>query len=136
MTDRKEQTEGGRASYVGAPQIFELNAACVLINKAFRPQDAFGTYHVGSSLAKRDYRDVDVRTIMPDDAFVLMFGKVEPFQHIPLWNLLCVSISHWLSKRTDLPVDYQIQPQTWANTKYPKQARNPVGLFLSDENPA
>lgn len=152
-----------RASYVGVPAIFELNAACVLINKALGPD--FGCYHVGSSLQRRDYRDVDVRYIMEDARYSMMFNEKMPefvcptdathpiadeafcptcrervkikqhywhFEHNPLWALMSVAFSHWLSLRTGLPIDFQIQPQSWANEKYgrPEHERNPLGLYI------
>lgn len=148
-----------RASYVGVPEIFELNAACQLINKAF---DDFGCYHVGSSLDRRDYRDVDVRYIMSDEKFSALFGEEMPIlmcpkdkahtfepnrsfchcgerlkikQHFwrfeinPLWSLMSITISNWLRLRTGLPIDFQIQPQTYANEKFDGR-RNPLGLFI------
>ena len=46
-----------RATYVPIANLHALNMACRLL------VDAFGwhVYHVGSSLSRRDYRDVDVR---------------------------------------------------------------------------
>ena len=41
--------------------------------------DYFGhtPYHVGSSLRTKEWRDVDVRLILPDDEFEQRFGKVQ-----------------------------------------------------------
>lgn len=157
----------GRASFVGVPEVFELQAACVLINKAY---DGHGhCYHVGSSLERRDYRDVDVRFIMDDEKFCELFDEKPPIIMCPAqvpthyeavhgkpfcpecrertrikehywrfecnarWSLICISISHWLRLRTGLPIDFQIQPQTWANEQYPKHTRNAIGLYVGKE---
>jgi hypothetical protein len=61
----KRAHEEQRSHYVGAPAIFHLSNACVLINESFGD---FGCYLVGSALERRDYRDVDVRFIMDDEA--------------------------------------------------------------------
>jgi hypothetical protein len=116
-----------RASYIGVPEMFELNAACQLIDRAF----GYGhTYLVGSSLTQRDYRDVDVRLIIDDEEFERLFGKIsERFDLNARWALMSISISHWLRLRTGLPVDFQIQPRTYANEKFDGQ-RSALGMFL------
>lgn len=127
-TDRKQ-----RANYVPAPHFFALNHACVVVNRAF---DGFGCYLVGSSLERRDYRDVDVRFIMSDEAFDRLF-RVEPKNADtgaagwmnPLWSLMCTSISLWMRNVTGLPVDFQIQRQTQANERH-QGTRSALGIFL------
>lgn len=117
---------GQRASWIGVPEQFELNEACQLINKAFGQ-----CYHVGSSLERRDWRDVDVRCIMDDAAFERAFGKSTGRNDLnPRWAITCIAISHWLQKRTGLPVDFQIQAQTPANDEF-KGPRSALGLYLS-----
>lgn len=120
-----------RANWLPAPAAFNLSMACVIVNKAF---DGFGCYLVGSSLKKRDYRDVDVRFIMSDEAFAKLFG--EGFdrcpQLSPAWSLLCSSISLFLQTHSGLPVDFQIQQQTKANEEFggPGHERHPLGIFV------
>jgi len=46
-----------------------------------------------------------------------------------LWCLMCTSISEWLSRRTGLPIDFQMQKMTEANKEY-KGERKAIGLFL------
>lgn len=122
-----------RANYVPAPAMFNLNAACRLINDALG--NKFGCYLVGSSLHKREYRDVDVRYIMDDADFDRMFPGATPGPYLmhPYWALLCTSVSTWLRQQTGLPVDFQIQRQTQANEEYSRKTghgRHPLGLFL------
>src|SRR5208282_4496459 len=57
LDDRK------KANYIGSPQVFALEQACRSINEAF---DGYGCYLVGSCIERPDWRDVDVRFIMPD----------------------------------------------------------------------
>ena len=119
--------EKWRASYVPAPHFYNLNQACHLINKAFASY-GFGTYLVGSSCERRDYRDVDVRYIMDDASYDRMFRSQDGWYN-SLWSLMCTSISLWLSKQSDLPIDFQIQRQTQANEKHSGQ-RQALGIFL------
>ena len=103
-----------RANYLGVSDVFELSAACQLINLAFGAD----CYLVGSCLEKRDYRDVDIRMIVEDKAFVDIFGVLEPGVHDARFALMNVVISHWLKHRTGLPVDFQFQARSIANEKF------------------
>lgn len=116
-----------KACYVGAPAIFALELACTPINEAF---DGFGCYLVGSALERRDWRDVDVRFIMQDEAFNKLFPNAgQHWEHDVRWLLLTTSISGWLSKVTGLPVDFQFQPQTRANERH-KGRRHALGIVI------
>lgn len=117
-----------RSNYLPAPHYFALNQACTLIDRSF------GTcpYLVGSALERADYRDVDVRLILPDEQYDRWFNGLNG-THDAYWTLLCLSISTWLREQTGLPVDFQIQRQTQANAEHGKHAgkkRNPLGIFL------
>jgi hypothetical protein len=120
-----------RANFLTAPAYFLLNQACVIVNNAFG--SGFGCFLVGSSLRTRDYRDVDVRLILDDATFDLLFPKaVNGPQYNPLWSLLCASISQHLSQASALPVDFQIQRQTQANELFPQKdghSRSAIGVF-------
>lgn len=80
-------------------------------------------YHVGSSLYKSDYRDVDVRLILDDDAVLDLGTRL----NLPRLNL---AVSLWGQKVTGLPIDFQIQPRTEANEYTPQTGhyRNPIGM--------
>lgn len=117
-----------RAHWLPSPHFFNLNLACSIINRAF--PKGFGCYLVGSSLERRDYRDVDVRYIMDDEGYDQLF-KTQGEWNNPLWSLMCQSISLWLSQQSGLPIDFQIQRQTQANELHPGAARrNALGYFL------
>jgi len=119
-----------KTNYVGAPAIFALEQACRDINDAF---GGYGCYLVGSALERPGWRDVDVRFILQDEAFAALFPNASTeaalWEHDPRWLLLTVSISQWLSKITGLPVDFQFQPQTFANERH-KGNRHAVGMRL------
>jgi hypothetical protein len=135
------ETERHRANYIGAPEFFHLNSLCRILNDAF----GYHNYLVGSSIIKRDFRDVDIRCILEDEEFDRMFpdskgtagtGKGEcSWVHDARWSILCASISEWLSTRSNLKVDFQIQRQTNANEMYPHglgHERHALGLFIHE----
>jgi hypothetical protein len=116
-----------KAVYIGAPACFALELGCREICDAF---NGYGCYVVGSALERADWRDVDVRFIMPDDKFAELFPDAgQHWEHDARWLLLTISISERLSKLTGLPVDFQFQPQTHANERH-KGKRNAIGLRI------
>jgi hypothetical protein len=84
-------------------------------------RDYFGhvPYHVGSSLKTKDWRDVDVRLILPDDEFDSMFGSNRNAETNTKLAAVTLAFSALGKEMTGLPIDFQIQPQTWANEHYP-----------------
>ncbi len=84
-------------------------------------RDYFGhvPYHVGSSLERKDWRDVDVRLILPDDEFTALFGKNQSAETNPKLGAITLAFAALGAQMTGLPIDFQIQPQSWANAKYP-----------------
>lgn len=119
--------------YIGAPAVFALEQACQHLRKAF---GEYGCYVVGSCLERPDWRDVDVRYILPDEEFKALFPDAVvhvdggTWEFDARWLLLTVSISAWLKAQTGLPVDFQFQPQTHANFRH-KGPRNAVGLVMA-----
>lgn len=115
-----------RANYIGAPQFFNLNAACRVVN------DAIGQcYLVGSSLERRDFRDVDVRCILADEDFDRFFSGPAANTNDARWSLICSSIAAWLSQQSGgLPIDFQIQRQTQANEAFPGR-RSALGILFA-----
>jgi len=107
-----------RASYLTVPQQYALNVVCRPLARL-----GYGTFHVGSSLTRPDYRDVDLRCMLPDEEYDRMFDsdKGEPFL-----LLLNAAISEWLASRTGLPIDFQFQRASQANEAFTGQ-RNAVG---------
>lgn len=121
-----------RANYVPAPHYFNLNMACIPVADAL----GYGCYLVGSSLEKRDYRDVDIRAIISDEEWARLFPGLEAGhgQWHPLWSMMCAAFSLYLSQHSGLPVDFQIQQQSYANEKF-KGRRHAIGLMLAATKP-
>lgn len=117
-----EEVKKHRASYLTVSQQFDLNVAC----RALRIPFGCCTYHVGSSLTKPDYHDVDVRCILDDAEYDKMFGNVEGGQGQARLLFLNTTISEWIGGKTGLPIDFQFQKMTEANDKF-KGTRNFVG---------
>lgn len=107
------------ASYLTVPQTYALNVAC-------RPVAGlgYGTFHVGSSLERADYHDVDLRCMLPDEEYDRMFPGDEGEK---LLKFLNVAVSEWIAARCGLPIDFQFQRASNANAEF-KQRRNGVGL--------
>lgn len=119
-----------KASHVGAPKIFALELALQQVNEAFKDV-GFGCYLVGSAIERADWRDVDVRMILTDEEFSKLFPDAvthsAAWEHDPRWLLMTISISEYLSRVSGLPVDFQFQPQTFANERH-KKPRHAKGL--------
>ena len=124
-----EPTTTRKASYIGAPAVFKLELACQHLNRAF---GGFGCYLVGSALDRANWRDVDVRLIMPDAEFQALFPDVDLEAHNwefdPRWLIMTTSITDHLRHVTGLPVDFQFQPQYQSNRRYGSHARSALGL--------
>jgi hypothetical protein len=109
---------------VGMPAAMHLDAFGREINEAF----GHLPYLVGTAAVGKQWRDVDVRLILPDEEFDALFPPVDPGQFPDgLWSLLCAAISELARARTGLPVDFQIQRQSHANDRYPG-VRHALGL--------
>lgn len=90
-------------------------------------RDYFGhvPYHVGSSLLSKQWRDVDVRLMLPDTEFEAQFGTLTGALVNPKLAAVTLAFSALGKAMTGLPVDFQIQPTTWANEHY-SGPRNPL----------
>ena len=106
-----------RKSGLSTRDIHALDVACTFLVGLF---GAHRVYLVGTAQTGGEYRDVDVRAILPDDEFDEMFGG-QPV----LWSKFCFLASDWLSRQTGLPVDFQVQRRSDAERH--EGPRNPVG---------
>jgi hypothetical protein len=109
---------------VGMPAALHLEAFGREIDAAF----GHLPYLVGTAAVGKQWRDVDVRLILPDDDFDALFPPVEQGQPDGRWGLLCAALSELARQRTGLPVDFQIQRMTYANDRYPG-VRLALGLY-------
>jgi hypothetical protein len=100
---------------------------------------AFGEppYHVGSSLQGKQWRDVDVRLILPDEQYVAMFGEPDDLSQLRCgkWVAMCMAFSALGKQMTGLPIDFQIQQQTRANKTFdgPRSALGFLALRTGKE---
>ena len=131
MSDEKQKPY---SSHAGGPETEALGHALLIVEKAFGAQ----CFLVGSATKTTDFRDVDVRMIMEDEAFAQLFGT-EFHRHSlnPFWSLLMVSISEYLQKRTGLPIDFQISPRSGVKEADWDKERVPLTMFMdrSDDSP-
>lgn len=99
--------------------------------------DAFGEYpyHVGSSLKGKQFRDVDVRLILDDAVYEAMgFGDPARTHMNAKWVALVKAFSALGTQMTGLPIDFQIQQQTYANEKNPGEMRSALGIHVYFRN--
>lgn len=93
-------------------------------------------YHVGSSLKldssdKTPFRDVDVRVMLDDEKYAAMgLGKLDMSgcHHNGRWVAYCLAFTELGRKMTGLPIDFQIQPLTWANETFKGGNRGAIGM--------
>lgn len=110
---------------VGMPAMLHLEAFGREINDAF----GYLPYLVGSAATGKEWRDVDVRLMLPDDEFDALFPThTRPARHDGRWGLICAALSELAKARSGLPVDFQIQRMSWANDHYPEGMRVPLGI--------
>lgn len=108
-----------RTDQLTTVEMYNLDAGCQVIHAAFdQPPYLVGTAGAGG---ESTYRDVDVRLMLDDEEF----AAACPTQ--ARWELLCLALSAYLSERTGLPVDFQIQRTAEANERYGGKMRNPLG---------
>lgn len=91
---------------------------------------AFGhiPYLVGSALEKKQWRDVDVRLILPDEEYeALGLGDPRYSHRNEKWVALALAFSALGQAMTGLPIDFQIQQQTDANKEYGGRPRSALG---------
>lgn len=114
-------TARNRTDLLTTTQMFELDRACELVTEAFGGECPYlvGTAGVGGA---ESYRDVDVRLMLDDDEFAAACPTRER------WALLCLTIGAYLSSRSGLPVDFQVQSARVANEAHGGKPRNPLGL--------
>lgn len=93
-------------------QMFLLDAACAPLRHDF---PGFGPYLVGSAMTgerSAGTRDVDVRHIMRDEEYDAFVGGVGA-EGV---RFLGIAIGQYLASLTGLPIDFQFQQQTAANS--------------------
>jgi hypothetical protein len=59
--------------------------------------------------------------ILPDDEFAKEFGQPESSEVNKKLAAVTLAFAALGKEMTGLPIDFQIQPETWANEKYPNR---------------
>lgn len=90
---------------------------------------------MGSCMQKPDFRDVDVRMILADEEFKKLFQckTTTNWAWQPRWLVMNVALSLWLKEQTQLNIDFQIQPQSWANEHHKGKVRNAIGFTIAED---
>jgi hypothetical protein len=103
---------------VGMPETLLLDEFGYLVWSAFGDYP----YHVGSSVFKKQWRDVDVRLILEDEEYERMgLGDPKYAHHNKKWVALTLAFAALGKAMTGLPIDFHIQQQTDANATYSQE---------------
>lgn len=108
-----------RISYLVLSDFERLEDWCRMVRIVFgRPP-----YLVGSVISRADYRDVDVRVVLPDKQFdALCRGRLDSIR------FLNRGISVWGQQETGLPIDFQVQRRTEAEAEFADHVGVPMGV--------
>lgn len=108
-----------RCSYLTPHELRRLDWACHPIAKRFDDLP----YLVGSCMQREDFRDIDIRLILPDEQLAAMTGGNQERHY-----LLNVAFTTFIESMVRLrkPIDFQFQSATEAATY--DGDRNPLGM--------
>lgn len=106
-----------RATYLTQSGIRLLDDWAVSLRHMF-PAEV--PYLVGSALTRPDFRDVDVRVLLDDDA-------MRALRLVVVLADLNLAVSLWGQQVTALPIDFQVQHVDEANAEYHGR-RHPLGM--------
>lgn len=111
-----------RTDLLTTTELFHLDQACQVVTRAFKghPPYLVGSAGIGNG-GSGTPRDVDVRLMLDDEEFAEACPTRER------WELLCLAIGAYLSQRSGLKIDFQIQRTREANERFPGP-RNPLGV--------
>jgi hypothetical protein len=100
-------------NYVGMPGALHLD----LFGQQVRAAFGHPPYLVGSATRLKQWRDVDVRLILPDAEFAALGLRCDgvPCAKLDSLNMAYAALARHM---TGLPIDFQIQQQTRANARY------------------
>jgi hypothetical protein len=110
-----------RGYFLPPAQYHALERCAVTVNRAL---GGFGCFLVGSVFHRRDWRDVDVRYMLDDAEFDRVFPSTPAGD--ALWSFICWTTAMWMRSETGLPIDFQIQRQSDANSEH-DGARSALG---------
>lgn len=109
-----------RGTFLIQSDFDRLEDWCRMVRAIFG--SAHGPYLVGSATERADYRDVDIRILVPDRTFDRLFRhRLEAVRYVNR------AFSVWGQRETGLPIDFQVQRMTEANAEFSKP-RNAMGV--------
>jgi hypothetical protein len=116
---------------IGMPASLYLHEFGRVVSEAFDGETA---YQVGSSIDGKTWRDVDVRIMLDDEVYAAMkLGDPERPQENAKWVALCMAFSELGRRMTGLPIDFQLQQTTYANSKFSRKNGDPrSALIMAD----
>lgn len=109
---------------VGSPAAIALDYFGQVVKDAFLAQP----YLVGSATRGKQWRDVDVRVMLPPRTFRRLFGDPRHASLNPRWRSVCWAYSLLGKEMTGLPIDFQAQEVDRANEVFPGGFRQPLGI--------
>lgn len=113
-----------RSDFIGMPHMPKLDRFGEIVFQAF----AARAYIVGSALTRRDWRDLDVRVILPDDRFEQLFGAETDWRKNPRLAAVATAFAALANQMTSLPVDFGIDQMTEANEDPNSSFRRALGV--------
>lgn len=113
---------------VGMPAALMLEEFGDMVSHAF---DGEVPYQVGSSLETTQWRDVDVRLMLSDEAYAAQgYGNPRYPEFNAKWCAMCRAFSALGRQMTGLPIDFQIQQTSRANETF-TGPRNALGVHAT-----
>lgn len=95
---------------------------CQKVRVLFRGVRHVGVFLVGSALTTKDYRDIDLRLMLRDEAWD-EGGWSDPVKT----RYMNAALSTWGQRETGLPIDFQVQRMSTANASF-AGPRDPMGI--------
>lgn len=92
-------------------------------------------YRVGSSTTRKDWRDVDIRVMLSKEEYARHFGDAwqEGVRHRdPRWRAEMQAWTTLGRALTGLPIDFQVERISEANSRHRDEPRNPLPLTIHD----
>ena len=118
-----------RVSFLSPSQQHSLGLFGRVVREAWQATP----YQVGSSLRDGEIpRDIDVRVMISDEEFRRRFpGTIPERRHVcEQWRAQMMVWGEWGRHLTGLNIDFQVEPEEDANTRFPTEERRPVGTRL------
>lgn len=107
--------------FVGMPAALYLDEFARLLRGFFQTE----VYLVGSALERKDWHDLDIRVILPDDRFV-EFGEPDKRFWNLKWTALCLAFTALGEKMIGCKIDFQVEQQSYVEA-HCKGARLSIG---------